>query len=121
MTDGKAQKKQRILVMNGQRLVQEQEGGQWTTQKVGKAGRLKPGIYHVYLAKDADQALQHTGVVFHADGTYVYQQEAQGITRHPFHAFGSIPEYGRPVCITYEEGRAVAIDAPLGLSQKLSR
>jgi len=59
--------------------------------------------------------------VFHADGTYVYQQEAQGVTRHPFHAFGSIPEYGRPVCITYEEGRALIVDAPLGLSQKLSR
>ena len=56
---------------------------------------------------------------FHADGTYVYQQEPQGIMRHPFHAFSSIPEYGRPVCITYEEGRAVAIDAPLELSRKL--
>lgn len=121
MTQGTEPRKQRILVMNGQRLIQEQEGGEWVTQKVSKAGRLKPGIYHTYLAKDADRALQHTGVVFHADGIYVYQQEPQGITRHPFPAFSSLPEYGRPVCITYEEGRAVAIEAPLELSQKLKR
>ena len=120
MIDDAVPKKQRILVMNGQRLVQEQKGGEWTTQKVGKAGRLKPGIYHVYLAKDADPALQHTGVVFHADDEYVYQQEAQGVTRHPLQAFGSVPEYGRPVRVTYEEGRAVTTDS-LGLGQKLSR
>lgn len=120
MTNDKAPRKERILVMNGQRLVQEQEGREWTTQKVSKAGRLKPGIYHVYLAKDADQALQHTGVVFHADDKYVYQQEAQGITRHPLQSFSSVPEYGRPVRVTYEEGRAVTTDS-LGLGQKLSR
>ncbi|MBA4143575.1 MAG: conjugal transfer protein TraO [Nitrosospira sp.] len=121
MSNDEVPRKQRILVMNGQRLVQEQKGGEWVTQKVGKAGRLKPGIYHAYLAKDSDQALQHTGVVFHADDRYVYQQEVQGITRHPLSAFGSIPEYGRPVCITYEEGRALAVDVPLSHSQKLSR
>ncbi len=121
MIDDEVLKKQRILVMNGQRLVQEQKGGEWTTQKVGKAGRLKPGIYHVYLAKDADQALQHNGVVFHADDKYVYQQEAQGITRHPLQSFSAVPEYGRPIRITYEEGRALAIDTVLGLGQKLSR
>jgi cell filamentation protein len=121
MIEDKVPKKQRILVMNGQRLIQEQKGEEWATQKVGKAGRLKPGIYHAYLAKDADQALQHTGVVFHADDKYVYQQEAQGITQHPLQSFSSVPEYGRPVCITYEEGRAVAIDTVLGLSQKRSR
>ena len=114
-------KKERILVMNGQRLLQQEQGGEWITQKVSKAGRLKPGIYNAYLARDADPALQHAGIVFHADGSYVYQKEAQGIIRHPFHAFGSIPEYGRPVSISYEAGRAVAVDAPLSQGRKLSR
>ena len=114
-------KKERILVMNGQRIIQQEEGGQWITQKVGKARELKPGIYNAYLAKDADKALQHTGVVFHIDDKYVYQQEQNGIVQHPFSAFGAVPEYGRPVCITYEAGRAVTIEAKLGLSQKHSR
>lgn len=114
-------KKERILVMNGQRLLQQEQGGEWITQKVSKAGRLKPGIYNAYLAKDADPALQHAGVVFHADGRYVYQRQAQGIIRHPFHAFGSIPEYGRSVSISYEAGRAIAVDAPLAHAKKLSR
>ena len=114
-------KKERILVMNGQRIIQQEEGGQWITQKVGKARELKPGIYNAYLAKDADKTLQHTGVVFHIDDKYVYQQEQNGIMRHPFSAFGAVPEYGRPVCITYEAGRAVTIEAKLGLSHKRSR
>lgn len=114
-------KKERILVMNGQRIIQLEEGGQWITQKVGKARELKPGIYNAYLAQDADKALQHTGVVFHIDDNYVYQQTQNGIMRHPFSSFGAIPEYGRSVCITYEAGRVVTIDATLGLSQKLSR
>ena len=114
-------KKERVLVMNGQRIVQQQEGSQWITQKVGKARELKPGIYNAYLAHDADKALQHTGVVFHVDAKYVYQQEQNGITRHAFSAFSAIPEYGKPVCITYETGRAVTIEAKLGLSHKLSR
>ncbi len=114
-------KKERILVMNGQRIVQQESGGQWITQKVGKARELKPGIYSAYLAKDADKALQHTGVVFHTDDKYVYQQEQKGIMRHPLAAFGAVPEYGRPVCITYEAGRVVTIEPTLGLGQKLSR
>ena len=104
--------KQRILVMNGQRLVQAEEGGQWVTQKVvGKAGNLKPGIYSAYLAKDAEQALQHSGVVFHSDDKYVYMLEEQGVTRHPMDAFVARPEIGLPVSITYEEGRARVIGA----------
>mgnify|MGYP006389897645 CR=1 FL=1 len=34
--------KQRLLVMNGQRIVQAEQGGAWTNEKVDKAGALKP-------------------------------------------------------------------------------
>jgi hypothetical protein len=114
-------KKERILVMNGQRLLQQEQGGEWTTQKVSKAGRLKPGIYNAYLAKDADPTLQHNGIVFHADETYVYQKTEQNIVRHPFQAFDSIPEYGKPVSISYEQGKALMADAALSKSRRLSR
>jgi cell filamentation protein len=122
MINDKGSRKQRILVMNGQRVVQQEQEGQWVTQKVGKARHLKPGIYNAYLAQDADRNRRHTGFTFHADESYVYQHEgALGLTRHPLSAFGAVPEYGLPVTISYEEGRAVTVAATQGLGQKHSR
>ena len=66
--------KQRVLVMNGQRLLQNEQGGQWATSKVDKAGAIKPGIYDIYLAGNADKAKTYAGVIVHADGASVYQQ-----------------------------------------------
>lgn len=114
-------KKERILIMNGQRLLQQEQGGEWATQKVSKAGRLKPGIYNAYLAKDADPTLQHKGIVFHADGTYVYQKTEQNIVRHPFQAFDSIPEYGKPISISYGQGKALVVATALSQRRRLSR
>jgi cell filamentation protein len=122
MGNDKESKKQRILVMNGQRVIQQEQEGQWVTQKVGKARHLKPGIYNAYMAQEADRKRQHTGFVFHADEAHVYQHEgALGITRHPLSAFGAVPEYGLPVIISYEEGRAVTVAATQSLGQKRSR
>ncbi|SFU67788.1 cell filamentation protein [Nitrosospira multiformis] len=114
-------KKERILVMNGQRLLQQEQGLEWTTKKVSKAGRLKPGIYNAYLAKDADPTLQHNGIVFHANGIYVYQQIGQNIVRHSSQAFDSVPEYGKPVSISYQQGKALVVDTALSQGRKLSR
>ena len=41
---GAPQMKQRLLVMNGQRIVQTDQCRAWANQKVDKAGALKPGI-----------------------------------------------------------------------------
>ena len=46
--------KERLLVMNGQRIVQAEKDGAWTNQKVDKAGALKPGIYNLYTAQAAE-------------------------------------------------------------------
>ena len=47
--------KNRLLVMNGQRIFQIEEGGMWRNEKVDKAGLLKPGIYNLYLAGSAER------------------------------------------------------------------
>ena len=47
--------KQRLLVMNGQRIVQAEQEGAWANQKVDKAGALKPGMYNLYMAQQADK------------------------------------------------------------------
>lgn len=66
--------KQRLLVMNGQRIVQTEQEGAWANQKVDKAGALKPGIYNLYMAQQADKKQTHDGVIVHADNNQVYQQ-----------------------------------------------
>ena len=55
--------KERLLVMNGQRIVQAEKDGAWTNQKVDKAGALKPGIYNLYTAQAADKKQTHAGVI----------------------------------------------------------
>ena len=66
--------KQRLLVMNGSRIVQSEQDGQWRSEKVDKAGTLKPGIYNLYLASRADKTATSSGVIVHADKDNVYQQ-----------------------------------------------
>ena len=46
--------KQRLLVMNGQRIVQAEQGGAWTNEKVDKAGALKPGMSADIIAVAGD-------------------------------------------------------------------
>lgn len=66
--------KQRLLVMNGQRILQGESDGAWTSQKVDKAGTLKPGIYNIYTAEPVDKSQRYDGVIVYADKNSVYQQ-----------------------------------------------
>ena len=42
--------------MNGQKLVQNDFTGEWKTEKVSKAEGIKPGVYNLYNAVDADKS-----------------------------------------------------------------
>lgn len=99
--------KQRLLVMNGQRLLQSEQAGQWQTVKVDKAGALKPGLYDLHLATRADPARVHSGLILHADGSHVYQQCGKSLVWHDRGGFGRVPGTGDSVTIRYEAGRAI--------------
>lgn len=114
--------KQRILIMNGQRLVQTEQGEEWNTGKVEKAGNVKAGIYNLYLASDADKTKKHIGMILHTDHEYVYQQDGKAVVRHARRDFGIVPEYGTLKSITYDEqGRALTVAATATLSQSIKR
>lgn len=108
--------KQRLLVMNGQRLVQSEQGGQWATDKVEKAGAVKPGIYNIHLAIDADKSKTHEGVIIFADHASAYQQIGKSFVKHALADFDKVPEVGSNSSIRYVEGAAVC--APLAASHK---
>ena len=80
---------QRIVVMNGQRLLQTHEKGQWEVTRVEKAGvHMEPGVYSLYLAEPADKARQYSGMILHTDKEYVYQQQDEEVVRHDRRDFG---------------------------------
>jgi cell filamentation protein len=98
--------KQRLLVMNGQRLVQIEREGQWSTEKVEKAAGVKPGIYNIYLAVDADKVRAHQGTILHTDQDHVYQQIGKGFVRHLLADFTSAPDIGINASVSYATGVA---------------
>ncbi len=111
--------KQRLLVMNGQRIVQtEKAAGDWQNDKVDKAGDLKPGMYNIYLANQADKSKSYTGTIVHKDKENVYQQIGKNFVKHNSSNFDKVPVIGSEKTITYsnEQGRA-----EVSVAQKIGR
>lgn len=113
--------KQRLLVMNGQRLVQSEQGGQWSTDKVEKASLVKPGIYNIHLSTPADKSQTHEGVILHTDKTHVYQQVGKHYVKHDRIDFGKLPEIGSNASIQYAGDKAQVAPSLLKLGKTLSR
>jgi cell filamentation protein len=113
--------KQRLLVMNGQRLVQSEQDGQWNTDKVEKAGTIKPGIYNIHLSAQADKANTYDGVILYADKNNVYQQIGKNFVKHDRTAFDKAPEIGSNSSIKYDNNKAVVSSSTIKLSRGISR
>lgn len=108
--------KQRILVMNGQRLVQSEYDNQWVTTKVGKAGQIPPGIYNISTAVVPNKEKSYDGVVLHTDQENVYQQVGKTCVRHSSHDFPKSPAIGVNTQIRYDADHAFA-DQTHGIKQ----
>lgn len=114
--------KQRLLVMNGQRIVQSEQGGAWTNQKVDKADELKPGIYNLYMAQQADKSQRHEGVIVHADSNSVFQQVGKQFVMHSRSDFDKVPDIGSAKSISYDaQGKANVSAEAVKLSRGRSR
>jgi len=113
--------KQRLLVMNGQRIVQTEQGGAWINQKVDKAGAMKPGIYNLYMAQQANKSQRYDGVIVHADDRNVYQQIGKNFIMHARSDF-DIVDIGRAKSISYDaQGKAIVSADTVKLSRGRSR
>ena len=105
--------KQRILVMNGQRLVQNEYDNEWVTTKVGKAGQIQPGIYNISAAVTASKDKSYDGVVLHTDQEHIYQQVGKTCVRHSAHDFAKCPAVGANVAIRYDADQAFGSQAEI--------
>lgn len=112
--------KQRLLVMNGQLLVQSEQAGEWHTDKVEKAASVKPGIYAIYLATAADKLKAHDGPIIHIDSAGVYQQVGKNFILHNRADFVKLPDLGAHLTVKYNAGRCVAIPSTIRSGRKIS-
>lgn len=114
--------KQRLLVMNGQRILQSEQEGAWTNQKVDKAGALKPGIYNLYLAEPADKTKRYDGVIVHVDSNHIYQKIEKKFFLHSRNDFDTVPAIGNIKSISYnDQGRAVVSSEAVKIGRSRSR
>ncbi len=115
--------KQRLIVMNEQRIVQNDESGQWKNETIGKANGVKPGIYNIFASISADKAKEYIGIVLHTDKDSVFQQVGKEYIVHSRKDFKKVPSVGEYKCIGYDKSvQAVVSDAPdIKLGKKLSR
>jgi cell filamentation protein len=112
--------KQRLLVMNGQLLLQSEQAGEWRTDKVEKAASVKPGIYAIYLATPADKKKVHDGPIIHIDSTGVYQQVGRNLILHARSDFPKVPDLGAHLTLNYSAGRCVATPSTIKSGRKIS-
>lgn len=111
--------KQRLLVMNGSRIVQAEDGGAWQNKHVDKAGALKPGIYNIFNASAANTNVKYEGVIVHTDKNSVYQQtEKKEFVMHKASDFDIVPKVGELKSITYSQSGKAQVQAA---TEKLTR
>jgi hypothetical protein len=109
----------RLIVMNGQRIIQHEKEGKWQNHEVEKAGALKPGIYNVYLATPAERHKTYEGMVVHAEDGAVYQQVGKGFVMHARSDLDSAPVIGGAYRI--EHGANKATVAAVSARRRLAR
>lgn len=98
--------KARLIVMNGRRILQQQQGETWKDVDVDKAGTLKPGIYNLASAVTPDRTKLHDGIVLHIDRDTIFQYAGKTVLKHARTAFTQPPEVGAMVRIRYERDHA---------------
>ena len=112
--------KQRLLVMNGQCLVQAEQDGKWQTVKVAKAGAVKPGIYEIHLSSLAEKTNAYDGPILHADKDFVYQQVHKSYIKHERADFDKVPDIGSNSSVKYDNGKAVVMPSNMKLGRRIS-
>ena len=102
--------KQRIIVMNGQKILQTLINNGWeTTGTIKKAEEgIKPGIYNIYLSKAPSDNKQYEGKILHIDkeDAVFYQQVNKDFIAHKLDAVDGKPVAGKDMVIKYDGEKA---------------
>ena len=76
-----------------------------------KAEGVKPGIYNLYNAVNADQSKENIGEIIHIDKkeNVLYQKNGSHYIKHDLTCFDQIPKTGHIVNIKYENNKKRAV------------
>ncbi|MDV6342482.1 KfrB domain-containing protein [Nitrosomonas sp. Is35] len=102
--------KLRMIVMNGQKILQTQNNNEWETigtiKKVDEG--IKPGVYNIYLATAPVDKNQYEGQIIHVDkeNAVFYQQVKKDFIVHQLNDVDGKPVAGKDVAITYDGEKA---------------
>ena len=116
--------KLRMVVMNGQKILQTQNNNEWETvgtiKKVEEG--IKPGVYNIYLAKTPVDKNQYEGQIIHIDkeNAVFYQQVNNDYIVHQLSAVDGKPVAGKDVAIIYD-GEKAALTLIEALKNKRTR
>lgn len=102
--------KLRIVVMNGQKIIQALVNNEWeTTGTIKKAEEgIKPGIYNIYLARPPEDKKQYEGKILYLDKEHevFYQQTGKDFIVHQLNVMDGKPVAGKDVVIEYDGEKA---------------
>ena len=102
--------KLRMIVMNGQKILQTQNNNEWeTTGTIKKVDEgIKPGVYNIYLATAPVDKNQYQGQIIYIDkeNAVFYQQVNKDYIVHQLNAVDDKPVAGKDVAITYDGKKA---------------
>ena len=103
-------RKLRMIVMNGQRIIQALVNNEWeTTGTIKKVEEgIKPGIYNIYLAKQPEDKKQYEGKVLYIDkeNEVFYQQTGKDFIVHRLNTINGKPVAGKDVVVKYDGEKA---------------
>ena len=102
--------KLRMIVMNGQRIIQALVNNEWeTTGTIKKVEEgIKPGIYNIYLAQKPEDKKQYEGKILYVDkeNEVFYQQTGKDFIVHQLNLVSGKPVAGKDVAIEYDGEKA---------------
>lgn len=102
--------KLRVIVMNGQKIIQALINNEWeTTGTIKKAEEgIKPGIYNIYLAQKPEDKKQYEGKILYVDkeNEVFYQQTGKDFIVHQLNAINGKPVAGNDVVVEYDGQKA---------------
>jgi len=101
--------KQRLIVMNGCKILQSEIKGEWVNEKIRKAENIKPGLYKLFLTSSPRENTTYTGVILYSDKTDIYQYVNKSIVKHKVAALGiKAPKVGSITTLIYDSEGAVS-------------
>lgn len=96
----------RLVVMNGQKIIQERAGDAWMHHSTTKAEGMKPGIFNLFSAKLAEGSKSYEGVVLHKDDGKVFQAVGRKVIAHNAKSLSSDVEIGQVLRVAYTDKQA---------------